>query len=493
MMSRWVRTALAGALALSATTGQADEVTVKMEAALVSTSRDDTRSTGNVRWGEAWFRDDFILPGDGLRTVTTADDGRARFRTTGHVFMPNGNHADGTFTGRLDPLARNAPNRERPWAESLPDHGNIHQQADAESIEWPSPLDYRTWRDAARERGGLYVWNEDRDALIHEASGRQMTPAELFEAINQHDDVVTGSDGDSQTLPRPTVVFIDTLNGRRPAGDGGNLCDFSLTGGVIGNSFFFRGVLWVGGNVTIDVNGADDVWLQDPDRIEDAEQGREAHVENLFLSGVLFAAGQIDFDCSPTAHGSVFAQRGIGGPGHVTVHYDSRLDDGFDIPEAPLPEIDVALDRLDFGTWPSNTTHNPAIPVTIINFGAGDLIFVGDGAVISGRSAEDFSFLEEPDLSPVRPESTRTLWVTFDPTAVGQREAQLAIWTTDADESQVTVRLRGEGGDAVSLAGLQNREVLNRLLGENNLRIDLNMDGREDVSDAVLNQRITTE
>jgi len=318
-----------------ATLGADPPFLLQVPAAIISLAPTaSANGQGNVHWGEAWFDTNFQLPNGGLNNLTTISDPWVNFRSTGHVLMSNGKYANGS-NGSNTPLPSTAPNYYQPWGDNGaggefdPNHTNIHQHTDYSSLDWPDPLDYDWWRNAAQTRGLYFSWNAAGNKLVSGQSGQELTTAQFFDEINQMSEVTTGASGADQNLPDPTIIFVDTLDGNEPQADGSNWCDLQVTGGAGGNDIFLRGVFYVGGDVTFNIRGMDGLWLQDPDRVDDPNSGSEQQVDDIFLNGLFYCEGMMSMVGSPGVYGALLARNGFGTGGNGEVWYDARLKSGF--------------------------------------------------------------------------------------------------------------------------------------------------------------------
>lgn len=88
---------------------------------------------------------------------------------------------------------------------------------------------------------------------------------------------------------------------------------------------------------------------------------------------------------------------------------------------------------------------------TIENIGAADLSLTGASpyVLISGTNAADFSVTTNP-VSPITPSSSTTFTITFDPSALGTRNATISIGNDDADENPYTFAIQGTGVNSAS-------------------------------------------
>ena len=107
------------------------------------------------------------------------------------------------------------------------------------------------------------------------------------------------------------------------------------------------------------------------------------------------------------------------------------------------PNISASTDTLDFGNVKAGqvATEN----LQIFNLGGSDLLV--NNLAISGVNQNRFSIVSPPTLPVTIPPggTPLTLQIQFAPTAMGDREASLAITSNDPDQGLLTVELRGTG------------------------------------------------
>lgn len=102
-----------------------------------------------------------------------------------------------------------------------------------------------------------------------------------------------------------------------------------------------------------------------------------------------------------------------------------------------------AADHTSFGAA-AVTGGTVARTFTIENSGDGDLELGSTAVSLAGAHAGDFSVTAQPPIV-VGPADTRTFTITFDPSAVGNREATVSIANNDADEAPYTFAISGSG------------------------------------------------
>jgi large repetitive protein len=119
----------------------------------------------------------------------------------------------------------------------------------------------------------------------------------------------------------------------------------------------------------------------------------------------------------------------------------------------PAPEINVkqVANIASSGTYNFGVVAQggitSAITFTIENLGNTDLNLTGspNKIVITGTHASEFSINETATISPISSGSSTTFTITFAPTAVGTRTAQITIANNDSDEGNYVISLTGSG------------------------------------------------
>ena len=130
----------------------------------------------------------------------------------------------------------------------------------------------------------------------------------------------------------------------------------------------------------------------------------------------------------------------------------------------PVPEMNITGNSItiaDGDATPSLTDHTDFGNVnvasgsisrvfTIANTGSANLILDGSPTLvaISGPAAADFTVTASP-ASPVAPSGSTTFTVTFDPSALGARNATITIDNSDADEDPYNFAIAGNGIDLI--------------------------------------------
>lgn len=85
---------------------------------------------------------------------------------------------------------------------------------------------------------------------------------------------------------------------------------------------------------------------------------------------------------------------------------------------------------------------------TIYNVGDSDLVLYGFPKVeIVGADAADFTVSEQPATGTIASNSSTTFKVTFDPSSLGRKDAEIKIHNTDSNENAFNFAIRGTGGE----------------------------------------------
>jgi len=156
--------------------------------------------------------------------------------------------------------------------------------------------------------------------------------------------------------------------------------------------------------------------------------------------------------------------------GHPSSNADGDDTDGVPDDEDGVTIVDgdatpSTTDDTDFGSVEYTITTD-VHTFTIGNLGATELVMPGDPIVqVSGSHAGDFTITSLPDYSLTANPWTTSFDVTFDPSAVGLREAVISIDNNDPDENPYTFSIQGTGYEAsppeMDLQGIQLKTVGN--------------------------------
>lgn len=105
--------------------------------------------------------------------------------------------------------------------------------------------------------------------------------------------------------------------------------------------------------------------------------------------------------------------------------------------------VSAAGGKLDFGGLLPGAPKSAPRTVTLRNLGYAPLSFTGAGISLSGPGAADFSFSSTPAITSLAAGATRTLSITFTPSAQGLRTATLTLTTNDPALPTLTLQLSG--------------------------------------------------
>ncbi|HEU0135747.1 MAG TPA: choice-of-anchor D domain-containing protein, partial [Flavobacterium sp.] len=106
----------------------------------------------------------------------------------------------------------------------------------------------------------------------------------------------------------------------------------------------------------------------------------------------------------------------------------------------------VMTDDTDFG-FVSSTGGTIVKTFTIYNLSSANEVLTLGAITITGANAADFTITAMPALSIAVGAST-TITISFDPSAIGQRNAVLSISNNDGDETPYNFAIRGTGSNA---------------------------------------------
>ena len=113
----------------------------------------------------------------------------------------------------------------------------------------------------------------------------------------------------------------------------------------------------------------------------------------------------------------------------------------------------TTADHTDFGSC-DNTTGSRTRTFTIQNTGTQPLNLTGTPRVsVNGTNAADFTVVASPEASVTAGGST-TFQVTFNPSDIGARTAELSIDSDDDDENPYTFAIQGRGTRALIVSGV---------------------------------------
>jgi hypothetical protein len=107
---------------------------------------------------------------------------------------------------------------------------------------------------------------------------------------------------------------------------------------------------------------------------------------------------------------------------------------------APLPDISVSSQSLDFGTVAAGATN--VLVVELRNDGSADL----DLGTVTQAGSGAFSMVVNPSDTRIAPGDTFALVLQYDPDSEAGDSSTLLIPSNDPDESEVAIVLLGNGG-----------------------------------------------
>ena len=280
-------------------------VIIRIPAPLISHNVAAVVGNARIHWGEAWAKNDFnMLNKSQLDYLDPSDsnyDPRAKYRSEGQINFP-ANWQWGENKDLFDPT-RSQPG-EAPASGDYVDA--FYQHLPEGTLEWPD-FDYQTFKDLAMSHGRYY--STDAAGNIYRDG--------IEDAAHQVDFLTEFGVANRDAAPYD-FVFIDTINGQPPAADGSNLATISASG----NSLGLKGVFWIGANFdAAGVGSPPSLTAEDPD-------GNSFALSQIFLDGVIYAAGTTEMSGNAGVYGSVITQRGFSGGGTPDVYYNARLADG---------------------------------------------------------------------------------------------------------------------------------------------------------------------
>lgn len=103
------------------------------------------------------------------------------------------------------------------------------------------------------------------------------------------------------------------------------------------------------------------------------------------------------------------------------------------------------ISSLPFGMMLLDQGSTGPLAITITNTGTDPLGFTGESFSIQGSAAADYSITNNPSHAPLEPGQSRVIEVSFDPSRLGVRMAELLITHNDTDRPDVRIALSGRG------------------------------------------------
>ena len=109
-----------------------------------------------------------------------------------------------------------------------------------------------------------------------------------------------------------------------------------------------------------------------------------------------------------------------------------------------MPQVSIVpASTLDFGMWGVDSGASSSAAVVISNTGGSSLSI--SNITFTGLNATDFAIASDSSETQLVPGASRTLNITFDPAALGQRTANLEVATNDLNSPSTIIALTGEG------------------------------------------------
>ncbi|MCL5270278.1 MAG: hypothetical protein M1457_06965 [bacterium] len=279
--------------------------TIQLPAALISNNIAAIGGNSRIHWGEAWSIHNFSMIARSQFTDLLGDS-RAIYRTEGDIIF------DSTWKETVH-VTRAA---DQPGLDSYAPH--FFQHLPAGSLVVPE-FDYQTFKDIAVANGRYYSTDAAGNIYrggIEDAAHRVVGFLAEFGVPNR------------ATAPYD-FTFVDTIDGQPPAADGSNLATINDSG----NSLGLKGVYWIGANLAMGGAGTP------PSAVGVDPDGNPHTLSKIFLDGVLYGAGTIDFAGNPGVYGSIVAMRGFIGGGTPDIYYNSALASGLEISHGNLGSI----------------------------------------------------------------------------------------------------------------------------------------------------------
>lgn len=283
-------------------------IEIQIPAALISLTSASVYGNGRVHWGEAWSKTAFNVPNRSQMTyILDTPDPWAKYRTEATFNFPANWSTSATYSAlRLYNLTADQPGlfptSDGDWKDVF------FQNVPSGTLQFPDFLsNYQAFKDLALANNRYYTTD---------ASGVIYHHGEALSGGFTANFGVTSHSGTPIDL-----VFIDTLDGQPPASDGSNLATISVAGNGGANDLGLKGVYYIAANMDVSgVGGPPPLSMTDPNGT--------AVTQDVWLNGVLYAAGDIEFTGNPIIFGSVLAENGFSGGGTPDVYYNQDLQDG---------------------------------------------------------------------------------------------------------------------------------------------------------------------
>lgn len=276
-------------------------VSIQIPAALISYNAIGMAGNVKVHWGEAWSKNNMEMQSQNQYSYLSTDP-YAIWRTEGLINDWGGGWSVDTTRNPDVYTTQNDMGDVSAGDDTYEGRFLQNQLPEDFPAEWPT-FDYETFKNLALSNGRYYT--TDSSGNIYK-DGVEVDFYTEFADYN------------------PTVydlVFIDTIDQQPPAADGSNLSTISISGDSEG----IKGIFYIGANFDVaGVGSPPTVVATDPDSYEFS-------LSNIFLDGVLYAAGTLAMAGNAGVYGSVVTQMGFVGNGTPDVYYNSELANGINM------------------------------------------------------------------------------------------------------------------------------------------------------------------
>ncbi len=303
---------------------------VELGAGLISLSTVAVTGNADVRWGECWSRQPLSVPSESqakqiLSSRSPNYDPFARYRTESNLVFDS-TWDIGIGKEIFDPNTRRFPGA----APAIGYYEAALEQFIPEGeLEWPDfKTKYQAFKDHARSHGRYY--STDINGNIYRDG--------IEDVDHLVDFNIEFGNADRANAPYD-LVFIDTVDNNPPTpyDNPANLATIKNSGTGVG----MKGVYYVCANIeqTGQGNPAD---LMAEKLVINAD-GSLGYVYELirkvYLDGVLYSMGTIDYGGNPTIYGSVVTEGGFTGGGVPLIYFNPRLRDGLEIPHGNIGSV----------------------------------------------------------------------------------------------------------------------------------------------------------
>ncbi|HPB30064.1 MAG TPA: hypothetical protein PLB62_01270 [Candidatus Sumerlaeota bacterium] len=306
-----------------------DTTEVALGAGVISLATIAVNGNANVHWGEAWSRQPLNLPSlshsGNLKEGDRDYDPFAKYRTESYLSF------DSTWKeGVNKPIYEKATRRFPGAAPATGDFEKALEQFIPEGVlDWPDfKSKYQDFKDHALSHGRYY--GTDANGNIYRDGIKEQTHLVDFNT----------EFGEADRANSPyDLVFIDTIDGNppTPADNPANIATIRNTGTGLG----MKGIFYVCANMYQGGSGNPaDLVAEKPVLNPDGTVSLDYYtIPKVYLDGVLYASGTVDYQGNPVIYGSVITEQGFVGGGTPDVYYNPRLKDGLQIPRGNIGSV----------------------------------------------------------------------------------------------------------------------------------------------------------